>query len=304
MKRVWIAATAAAACPIAAVAQMPPHIAEAVRANGTAMTNAAGPLYAPLFGPDAWRGVAITRDVAYGADPRQALDVYVPEGGADGLPVLLFVHGGAFTGGDKHGAFYPDNITLWAAREGMIGVNVNYRLAPGAPFPEAARDLAAAIAWVRAEIARFGGDPDRIVLFGHSAGGNHVADYLGNPDLHGGEHAAVIGAVLLSPAYPGYPPNVRPHPYYGADDELNSPVGSIRRLRSNAVPLFLADAEFDPAEMRDYAAALRDGLCAEPSRCPSYLHLKDHDHFTEGMALGTADRSLAGPLAAWIKALP
>ena len=70
------------------------------------------------------------------------------------------------------------------------------------------------------------------------------------------------------------------------------------------MPLFVADAEFDPAEMRSYAAALRDGLCRDPARCPSYLHLKDHNHFTEGMALGTPDRSLGGPLAAWIRALP
>lgn len=305
MTRRWIVAAAAAvAWPLAAHAQVPPDIAAAIRANGEAMTNTAGPLYAPLFPPEAWQGITITRDLAYGADPKQVLDVYVPEAGARGLPVLLFVHGGGFAGGDKHGAFYPDNITLWAAREGMVGVNVNYRLAPGAAFPEAARDLAATIAWTRANIARFGGDPDRIVLFGHSAGGNHVADYLGNPELRGAEQAGVIGAVLLSPAYPGYPPNVWPHPYYGTNDELNSPAGSIRRLWTNSVPLFLADAEFDPADMRNYAKALREGLCEVRTRCPTYLRLKDHNHFTEGMALGTSDRSLADPLARWIKALP
>jgi hypothetical protein len=50
------------------------------------------------------------------------------------LPVLLFVHGGGFTRGDKHGDFYPDNITLWAAKNGTVGVNIDYRLAPQDPW--------------------------------------------------------------------------------------------------------------------------------------------------------------------------
>lgn len=287
----------------AAFAQVPPDIAAKTRAAGQTMDPTSGDAYAPLFPPEAWDDAIIERDLAYGSDALQKLDVYRPRAGGDKRPVLLFVHGGGFVRGDKHGAFYPDNITLWAAREGMVGVGINYRLAPGAPWPAGAEDLAAAVAWTRANIARFGGDPERIVLFGHSAGANHVTDYVGSPSVHGPEMMAVRGAVLLSPNYPEAPSDT-PHVYYGTDQSLNSIAGAVERLSAGRVPIFLADAEFDPDPMRATARALRDGLCKTESRCPRYVHLADHNHFTEGMALGTEDRSLAAPLLEWMERLP
>jgi triacylglycerol lipase len=284
----------------AVAAQVPPDIAARTRAAGQTMDPGSAQGYAALFPPEAWEDVSIERDVAYGPDPLHKLDIYTAPHADARRPVLLFVHGGGYTRGDKHGAFYPDNITLWAAKQGMVGVNINYRLAPQAPFPEAARDLAAAIAWTRANAVRYGGDPDRIILFGHSAGGNHVADYLGNPEVQGEELAAVKGAVLLSPSYPAYPGDPLQHPYYGPDAEPNTKAGAIRRLLASPVQLFLADAEFDPDLMQGTANALRTGLCEMPARCPRYVRLKDHNHFTEGMAVGTDDRSLTGPLLEWI----
>ena len=284
-----------------ALAQVPPEIAASTRSFGQSMDPASGAPYAALFPPEAWEGVTIERDIAYGSDALQKLDVYTPPQGGNRRPVLLFVHGGGFVRGDKDGAFYPDNIPLWAARQGMVGVTSNYRLAPANPWPAGARDLAAAIAWTRANIARYGGDPGRIVLFGHSAGGNHVADYIGNPEVQGAEFGAVRGAILLSPNY--IAPAGEPHAYYGSDRDLNSPAGTVRRLSASPVPLFLGDAEFDPDPMLETARALRTGLCELPARCPRYVHLKDHNHFTEGMALGTDDQSLAGPLLEWMAGL-
>lgn len=299
-----VAAVFSLSCAAAAFAQVPPDIAAATRAAGQTMDPTTGRPYAQLFPPEAWEGVTIERDVAYGPDPLHKLDIFTaPQGGRD-LPVLLFVHGGGFTRGDKHGAFYPDNIPLWAARHGMVGVTINHRLAPANAWPAAAEDLAAAIAWTRANIARYGGDPNRIILFGHSSGADHVADYVGNPEVQGEELAAVKGAVLLSPSYPAYPGEPGPHAYYGTEVERNSKAGSVRRLLTSPVPLFLADAEFDPALMQETARALREGLCEDGARCPRYVHLEDHNHFTEGMALGTADQSLSGPLLEWIEALP
>jgi len=303
MPKTVIAAAALAALSVAAAAQVPPDIAASTRAAGQSMDPATGRPYAALFPPSAWEGVTIERDIAYGPDALQKLDVYRSEGAGEKHPVLLFVHGGGFVRGDKHGEFYPDNVTLWAAREGMVGVGINYRLAPGAPWPSAAQDLAAAVAWTRANIASYGGDPDRIVLFGHSAGANHVADYVGSPSLQGAEMAAIKGAVLLSPNYPETP-GTEPHAYYGTDRSMNSIAGTVARLRASDVPVFLGDAEFDPDPMQATARLLREGLCEMPARCPRHVHLADHNHFTEGMALGTDDRSLAGPLLEWIAALP
>jgi len=305
MKSVLIAAACVfVALATASRAQVPANIAEKVRAAGQAMDPTVGQLYAPLFPKEAWAGVTIQRDIAYGADPLQKLDVFTKEGAkSKKLPVLLFVHGGGFTRGDKHGEFYPDNITLWAAQNGMIGVNIDYRLAPKDPWPAGVNDLTAAIAWTHANIERFGGDPNRIVLFGHSAGANHVADYAAHPEVRGAEGSAVKGVILLSPVYSAAPA-ARPNPYYGQDADLGSAQGQITRLTASPYPLFYGYAQFDPPPMKTTAATVIEGMCRTPSRCPKSVELKDSNHFSEGMAVGTTDQQLTGTLLQWIRALP
>ena len=303
------AALIAAACGFAvfataSIAQVPANIAEKVRAAGQAMDPTIGQLYAPMFPKDAWTGVSIQRDIAYGSDPLQKLDVFTRDAAkGKNLPVLLFVHGGGFTRGDKHGDFYPDNITLWAARNDLVGVNIDYRLAPKDPWPAGAKDLASAIAWTKANIARYGGDPNRIVLFGHSAGANHVADYAAHPEVRGSEASSVKGVIMLSPAY-STAPSGRPNGYYGQDADLGSAAGQVTRLTASPYPLFYGYAEFDPPPMKATATALIEGVCKTQSRCPKSVELRDSNHFSEGMALGTPDQQLAAPLLQWIKALP
>ena len=299
----------AAACGLAvlataSIAQVPVNIAKKVRAAGQAMDPTIGRLYAPMFPKEAWAGVNIQRDIAYGSDPLQKLDVFTPDGATGKqLPVLLFVHGGGFTRGDKHGAFYPDNITLWAAKNGMVGVNIDYRLAPKNPWPAGVKDLASAIAWTKANIARYGGDPNRIVLFGHSAGANHVADYAAHPEVRGAEASSVVGVVMLSPAY-STGPAARTNPYYGRHTDFGTASGQISRLTASPYPLFYGYAEFDPPPMKATATSLIEGLCRTKSRCPKSVELKDSNHFSEGMAIGTPDQQLTGPLLQWIKSLP
>jgi triacylglycerol lipase len=299
----------AAACGFAlfataSIAQVPSDIAEKVRAAGQAMDPTISQLYAPMFPKEAWAGVNIQRDLAYGEDRLQKLDVFSPAGSErKKLPVLLFVHGGGFTRGDKHGDFYPDNITLWAAKNGMVGVNINYRLAPQDPWPTGVKDLAAAIAWTRAHIASYGGDSNRIVLFGHSAGANHVADYAAHPEVRGAEASSVKGVIMLSPAY-ATAPAARPNAYYGQDADLGAASAQITRLTASPYPLFYGYAEFDPPPMKATATTLIEGVCQTKSRCPKSVELKDANHFSEGMAVGTPDQQLTGPLLQWIKALP
>ena len=294
----------------ASIAQVPDNIAQKVRAAGQAMDPSAGQLYAPMFPKEAWAGVTIQRDIAYGSDPLQKLDVFTADANkGKKLPVLLFVHGGGFTRGDKHGDFYPDNITLWAAKSSMVGVNIDYRLAPKDPWPAGVKDLAAAIAWTKANIARYGGDPNFIVIFGHSAGANHVADYAAHPEVRGAEASSVKGVVMLSPAYAAPQAGqggqaARPNPYYGQDADLGSQAGQITRLTASPYPLFYGYAEFDPPPMKATASALIEGVCKTQSRCPKSVELKDSNHFTEGMAVGTPDQQLTGPLLQWIKGLP
>jgi acetyl esterase/lipase len=69
-------------------------------------------------------------------------------------------------------------VGLWAVDHGLIGVTINYRLAPQYPWPSGVEDLTQVVAWLKDHIAEYGGDPARIFLWGHSAGAAHVADYL------------------------------------------------------------------------------------------------------------------------------
>ncbi|WP_404713863.1 alpha/beta hydrolase [Sphingomonas sp. MMS24-J13] len=303
IKSVIAAATAGLfAFGFAAMAQVPPDIAAKVRAAGQAMDPSIGQLYAPLFAKEPWADVTVARDIRYGRDPLQKLDIYTPVGKSKQRPVLLFVHGGGFVRGDKHGAFYPDNITAWGAQNGMIGVNIDYRLAPKDVWPTGARDIGSAIAWVHANIANYGGDPDRIIIWGHSAGANHVNDYIAHPELQGPEAEAVKGAVILSAFYAETPDPAKPNAYYGQDPAQTATV-AIEGLKRSSIPLFVANAEFDPEQFKVYMTRMRSELCKTPTRCPRHVYVKNSNHFSEGMAVGTADQTLTGPLLEWVKGL-
>ena len=109
-----------------------------------------------------------------------SLDVYTPAN-ASHLPVIVWVHGGAWTVGDKASVFYKSE---WLNSNEFVFVSVNYRLSPFLPalgnpdrikHPTHVQDVAAAVGFVRQEAASWGGDPDRMILMGHSAGGHLVS---------------------------------------------------------------------------------------------------------------------------------
>ena len=117
---------------------MPPELIDKVAAIGRVSDPAkTAPLYAPLQEQEPYTGVKILRDVKYGSDPRNVVDIFAPEGRAAGRTVLMFVHGGGMIRGSKRAAGSPfyDNIMLFAASHGMVGINVEYRLAPQHPWP-------------------------------------------------------------------------------------------------------------------------------------------------------------------------
>ena len=137
----------------------------------------------------------------------------------------MFVHGGGFIGGDKHvpGSPMYDHVGAWAVRNGWVGVTITYRLAPEHTWPSGAQDVAAAAAWVRDNIASYGGDPSRIVVAGHSAGCVHVASYLA-----GQEAGTAAARSTASGAAPCSPASTRsPTPPSGAG--LSSPTSATGR---------------------------------------------------------------------------
>jgi acetyl esterase/lipase len=119
---------------------------------------------------------ATVADVAYGPDPAQRLDVHLPRSPAAALrPAVIFFHGGGWTVGDRSqlSPLATDQLS-----DGWVVVSVDYRLAPQHPYPAAVQDAKRAVRWLRANADRYGIDPERLVAWGHSAGG-HLAAMVG-----------------------------------------------------------------------------------------------------------------------------
>ncbi len=139
---------------------------------------------------------------------RQRLDVFSPKG-LDDAPVVLFVHGGGWTIGDKNLLGFYRGVGKFLAEHGIVAVLINYRLSPFVKHPEHVKDVARAFAWTRSHVREYGGDPDRIILCGHSAGGHLVAllatdeSYLKDPalKLKDEDRAAIRGVIGVCGVY-------------------------------------------------------------------------------------------------------
>lgn len=148
--------------------------------------------------------VKADKALKYGSDPRHRVDVYSPvEPSAAPRPVVVFFHGGGLVAGDNDATPHIwANIGNYFTDHGCVTVLGTYRLAlQGGHWPDGADDLAAALSWVQANIASYGGDPDKIVALGQSAGAHHLATsmFLGKLDPPSPEAKPVLkGAVLLS----------------------------------------------------------------------------------------------------------
>jgi triacylglycerol lipase len=287
--------------------ELPQEVRDAVQKVGPVINvPETAKLLAPLQRKEPYVGVAVTRDEKYGSDERHRLDVFRSNDAAPALPVLLFVHGGGYVRGDKRAAGSPfyDNVMLWAVEHKMVGVNMTYRLAPANPWPAAVEDIAAAVAWTQANIARFGGDPDRIVLMGHSAGATHVASYLARPGIGGKSPTPAAGAILVSGNYDLKPEIDLPgeRSYFGSDTALWADRSSIAGLTKTNVPLLIAHGELDVPYYVDQAEALKARLCGE-SKCPTFVSVSGQSHMSEIYGLNTTDTSLSEPMRSFIEAV-
>lgn len=264
-------------------------------------------LYAPLQEKEPYQGIKVERDVKYGPADRNLLDIFLPETAAPSRPVLIFVHGGAFVGGNKRttptSPFY-DNIMLWAAKSGFVGVNVTYRLAPLAPWPAGAEDMAAAVRWVTDKIAERGGDPARIYLMGHSAGAVHVANYVSHPEFHKVKGGGLAGAIMLSGIYDltATPLAETQRAYFGTDPERYAEQSSLKGLSTTEIPLMFAAAELDPEGFVLQFDLAKQASCKRANGCARTLLLPQHSHMSEVYAINTADTRLTDEILNFVKA--
>jgi acetyl esterase/lipase len=143
---------------------------------------------------------AVARDQAFRPGPRGGLDVYAPRNAQLGarLPIIVFFYGGSWNTGDKDGYAFVGRAL---AARGFVVAIPDYRLVPEVRFPGFLEDGAAAVRWVRANAHRVGGDPDRIVIAGHSAGAYNAAMLSLDPQWLGADRAAVKGFAGLAGPY-------------------------------------------------------------------------------------------------------
>lgn len=308
----WLGLAAVTATLLApfAQAQMTPDIAEKIKAIGRVVNPpATAPLYAPrVIESEPYAGVSVQRDVKYGDDPRHLLDVFTPQAAsAAPRPVFVFVHGGGFVRGDRRGPGSPfyDTLMLWAVRNGMIGVNMTYRLAPRDLWPAGAQDVGLAIRWVNEQMAARGGDPRKVFLMGHSAGAAHVASYVAGERFHQVPGSGLAGAMMLSGLFAISPDlTAREEPvrlYFGADATTYGDRSAQAGLLKTKVPLWLGYAELNPPSFVAQSEGLNEALC-KAGRCPAFHRFDGHSHMSEIYSVHTDDKVVSDAMLAFVKA--
>ena len=223
-------------------------------------------------------------DIPFGADYWQKLDLYLPDDPtAHDLPTLLFMHGGYWTHGYKEwlGFMAPAFTSLPA-----LFISVSYRLSPAVTHPAALEDCLAALIWVHDHIAEHGGDPQRLFVGGHSAGGHLAALLALQPQLlttRGLPATSVKGCFPVSGVYDleGDVPQDRLTAFLapGASRALASP---IHYVAGNCTPFFLAVGEHDFPVLHAQAYAMATALRQEHAPV-ELLEVAGADHFQINM---------------------
>jgi Carboxylesterase family len=375
-----VAALIVSAMPGAAVAQVPADIAAGLQKIGPIVDpGCTAKLYRPLMPANdvnskvtpLYPGITVMRDVSFGPNEKDVLDVFTADKGGGSRPVLIYVAGGAGNKIEQQAveanAFY-DNIMRWATKNGMVGVNMQRHPGQG-NWDDGAKDVSLMIQWVQANIARYRGNPERMFIWAHSAGNGPVGTYIGRPELYGPKGVGVKGAILMSgqfniaplaqgagraggagaagqagaagragqagaPGPAGSACGIEPAGRAGGaggagraggaggpggaggagrgggrgqpvDPETQLARSSLPELKKGRIALFLATAEFDPGisgSMSAFNQTLHDELCKDgPAHCPTLLFAKGESHMSEVFSIDTADKTVSGPILAWMK---
>lgn len=215
--------------------------------------------------------------VAYGVEPRQRLDVYLPPPGPSAAPVAVFFYGGTWENGRRQDYGW---VARALAAEGFLTLAPDYRLYPEVTFPTFLEDGALAIAWAVENAERLGGDPAQIVLIGHSAGAYNAvmlgldADYLKAVGVDPTRIRAVAGLAGPYDFLPLQGETVRG--VFGAADRL-ADTQPINHVSADAPAAFLATGASDtvvlPRNTEALAAALRaQGVSVETKVYPDLGH--------------------------------
>ena len=239
-------------------------------------------------------------DLAYGPDPLQRLDLF-PAAAGDPAPVMVYVHGGYWMGGDKIGRRFPAPVYNEA---GIAWAAINYRLAPGCTMDDIVADVRSALAWIHRNAADHGVDTDRIHLAGSSAGG-HLTGMALAPGWHadyGVPEDLVKGACPMSGLFDLAPMRITSHrEVLALDADMAARNAPVLHPPATPIPVVVAWGAKESEEFRrqseDYAAVLEEAGCAV-----TLIAAGGHDHFSimgdmarPGTPLGRAMLELARP---------
>jgi triacylglycerol lipase len=241
------------------------------------------------------------KDVKYGPHERHVMDVYEPvEKPSDMMPVIVHLHGGGFQHGDKEDG---ENMGKYFSGHGILFISMNYRYAPEIQWPEGTEDIAGVLKWVKENVKKYGGDPDRIFLSGHSAGAGHVASYVFF-EGHQIPDDGVVGAILISI------PNAdttRLHgpdfSYMGKDESKYPAMSSVDNVDSCKVPIYMVIAENDHPNVHFSCHSLINALYERDNKLPLMKVAEGHDHLSTFRSCGTEDDCLGPEILKFAKSI-
>jgi triacylglycerol lipase len=207
-------------------AEIPPDVAKQLVNIGKGVcVPETAQIYGPMHPKPPYKGVTFTRDISFGPDAKDVLDLAVPEKGGGNRPVLVYVSGGAGNkqqGGPNGDPFY-DNVMLWAVKSGMVGVNMQRH--PGANWDDPAKAVGMVVEWVEKNIGQHKGNPNRVFLWAQSAGNVPTSTYIAHSELWGPKGVGVKGVVFMSPPAFNILP-ATPPPVQGGFGPCGKPDGS------------------------------------------------------------------------------
>ena len=234
------------------------------------LTGCQGALFFLVNAPTAFGSFHSVTDLPYGSGSRQRLDVYSPRD-ARNRPVVVFWYGGSWQMGSR--AQYRF-VGAALAERGFVTVLPDYRLYPEVKFPDFVDDGAQAVAWVQKHVRDYGGDPERIVLMGHSAGA-HMAAFLALNDSYlvkaGAQPQAIVGLVGLSGPY-ALDPNSKALRTIFASPYMPADWQPVHFVSEHSPPTLLIQGLDDTVVSASHTEKLRDALVAHKIRVETELY--------------------------------
>lgn len=197
---------------------------------------------------------------SYGADPAQAVDIYIPPNVPRDAPVIVMVHGGAWKIGDKANTGSVENKLRHWLPKGFVFVSVNYRMLPQAMAYAQAQDVAAALRWTQSHAADWGASDRKIILMGHSAGAHLVALLSSKPSMVGAPWAGTVvldsAAMKVSETMAGRHPKFYDEAF-GGDPAGWAQASPMDQWTPQAVPMMLICSTKRPDKPCDDARAFQ-----------------------------------------------